>query len=270
MDSQRLKGGVQAVFALFCMILLTIIGQPAFAADADGDGYASIATGGTDCNDTPGVGASIYPNHGEELCDGVDEDCDGTADEGIPDNRSWYQDSDGDSHGNSGVTITSCTQLNGYVLNSDDCNDARGDVYPGQLELTGGLEDLNCDGSLPDADNDGDTWTNAQGDCNDNPLNNGTNVHPQAIETCNDVDDDCNGNTDDFLIPSWCLDADLDGKGDFNLCVDICARPSDHVGNGDDCNDAMILVKAGAAEICDGQDNNCDGAIDEGLMGCSP
>lgn len=48
--------------------------------DSDGDGYCSTSTGGTDCNDG---NSSIYPS-APESCDGLDNDCDGTVDEGCP------------------------------------------------------------------------------------------------------------------------------------------------------------------------------------------
>ncbi|WP_116107459.1 PKD domain-containing protein [Lewinella sp. IMCC34191] len=59
-------------------------------------------------------------------------------------------------------------------------------------------------------------------------------------------------------------DADGDGFGDSAVAVDDCSAPGGYVSNASDCNDANPNVHPGAAEICDGTDNNCDGAVDEG------
>ncbi len=61
--------------------------------------------------------------------------------------QTWYQDLDGDGHGNSGVTTQSCTQPPGYVALSDDCDDSRATVYTGAPELCDGL-DNDCDGTV--------------------------------------------------------------------------------------------------------------------------
>jgi len=58
-------------------------------------------------------------------------------------------------------------------------------------------------------------------------------------------------------------DADGDGHGDANNAVEYCSWPPGYVINNTDCNDADSIVYPGAAEICDGKDNNCDGQIDE-------
>ncbi len=67
--------------------------------------------------------------------------------------RTWYQDSDGDGHGNPAVSIASCTQPAGYVLAGDDCDDTKPAVHPGATEVCDGL-DNDCDGTV---DNGGGT-----------------------------------------------------------------------------------------------------------------
>lgn len=90
--------------------------------DADADGHA--AEGGTcgpaDCNDQNPV---IHPSAGE-LCDGVDNNCDGRSDEGLT--AVYYRDADGDGLGDQGQAITVCASSPpaGYATNAEDCDDS--------------------------------------------------------------------------------------------------------------------------------------------------
>jgi hypothetical protein len=58
-------------------------------------------------------------------------------------------------------------------------------------------------------------------------------------------------------------DVDRDGRGNAMLSVLACERPADHVASPDDCNDRDPATYVGAPEICDGKDNDCDGAVDK-------
>jgi len=166
--------------------------------DADGDGVPDIACGGSDCDDGD---ADIYPG-ATEVCDeaGVDEDCDpATVGE---------RDADGD-----GFAPTECCNGERCGL---DCDDDATAVQPGQVEVCNDIDD-DCDGMIdegvraeawPDADRDG--WGDVDGtpdnvcvvpsgaatrggDCNDaNPFQS-----PGAIDSCNGVDDDCDGLLDE-------------------------------------------------------------------------
>jgi cysteine-rich repeat protein len=129
----------------------------------------------------------------EEICNGVDDDCDELTDEGI----AWFRDLDGDDYGNlaSGTPIYGeCERPPGYADNGDDCDDSRETVHPGAHESCDGL-DTDCDGTIPaeETDADGDGAPLCAPDCNDwNPL-----IYPTAPEVCNGVDDDCDGTTDE-------------------------------------------------------------------------
>jgi hypothetical protein len=105
-------------------------------------------------------------------------------------------------------------------------------------ELIGNLYFGTCE-ALPDLDNDGDGFTEAQGDCNDNDAT----IYPGAEEICDDgIDQDCNGSD------LSCDDVDNDGDG--------------YTEAQGDCNDNDGTINPGADEICDdGIDNNCDGII---------
>ncbi len=89
-------------------------------------------------------------------------------------------------------------------------------------------------------DNDGDGFTESQGDCNDGDAS----VNPTATEYYNGRDDDCNGIVDDGTVG---YDDDGDGQSELD----------------GDCNDANTATYTGAPEACDNADNDCDGIIDE-------
>ncbi len=201
---------------------------------------------------------------------------------------SWYRDQDGDSYGNPLASVTACAQPAGYVSNNGDCNDGNPAIHPGAAEVCDGV-DNDCDGQVDEglppvtyyADNDGDSYGNPlasvtacarpagyvsnNGDCNDgNPA-----IHPGAAEVCDGVDNDCDGQVDEGLPPvTYYADNDGDSYGNPLASVTACARPAGYVSNNGDCNDGNPAIYPGAAETCDGVDNNCDGQVDEGCSTC--
>jgi hypothetical protein len=97
-------------------------------------------------------------------------------------------------------------------------------------------------------------------DCNDGS----SAIRPGASESCDGVDNNCNGSVDEGVKPTWYRDADGDGAGNWNVPAQACSQPSGYVGNGDDCEDANGSNSPYNGEWCgDYQDNNCDGMIDE-------
>lgn len=287
----------------------TILGGTVYYADADGDGYGNTNSSqyicgadhtgyvldNSDCDDN---NAGIHPGAIDICNNGIDEDCNGTADDQP---ITYYADTDGDGYGDAANSIQNCDASNpGYVTNHTDCDDANAAVHPGAEEIDGNGIDDNCDGLIDTRklflDNDGDSYGGqavsrtdffAPGyyydfndglyhnyvldstDCNDNNYN----VHPGAPELCDGLDNDCNGIVDDNVSPTYAyIDRDGDGYPDFNVYQQVnCSGgsytlPPNYIlntGNGADCDDNNAAINPGVAEnLTNGIDDNCDGLID--------
>lgn len=199
-------------------------------ADRDGDGFKKS----DDCDDND---ANINPN-ATEVCDGVDNDCDGEVDEDLA--TTYFADADGDGYGDSDNTTSACSLPSGYVTNDKDCDDTNADVNPDASEDYTNEVDDDCDGTVDDEDGDSYTITSG-GDCDDQDAT----VNPGATEDPeNGVDDNCDGNIDE-----------------------AAQEPTDNDGDGflsdEDCDDNDAQIHPDAEEVCDFVDNNCDGNIDE-------
>ena len=262
--------------------------------DADGDAYlACTVTGATvlnteylgsgDCNDSD---TTIFPG-AAEVCDEVDNNCDGVADEAeAVDAPSWYTDADGDGYGDDATAVVDCVQPTETVSDNTDCNDDDIGIHPEATELVGNGVDDNCDGEedcYKDSDNDGhaeeggailssmDPACTGSGVANDDAPRDDCDdsvntIHPGADEYCNNIDDDCDGTTDEndaVDTTDWYMDADNDGFGTGTLAQPSCEPVSGRADNDADCDDGDATISPSAAEICDGIDNNCDGDTDE-------
>lgn len=208
-----------------------------FFADRDGDGFGNpdlsvrqcVAPKGyiTDDGDCDDADATSNPD-GTEVCDGADNDCDGSVDEDATDLQTWYADGDGDGYGDASTSVEECTQPSDYTADSSDCDDSRAVVYPGAPEFCDGL-DNDCDRDTDedpvdgttlyaDADEDGhgddksaiascedlSGYVTEGGDCDDTDEE----IYPGADEWCDGVDSDCDGDSSDAGLASF---ADRDG-----------------------------------------------------------
>ena len=223
--------------------------------DADEDGYTP-ADG--DCDDDD---AAVNPD-ADELCDGVDNDCNGAIDDDATDISTWYADADGDGYGAEEYPVEACEQPSGYVAETGDCHDLSEDWYPGAPEEDcDDPNDYNCDGSVGETDADGDGYT-ACTECDDSDAD----INPGEDEVCDDLDNDCSGEADDDPVDGETYfpddDADSFGSDEEGAALVACEQPSDHVTNDFDCDDSNSFIHPDAAEVCDYVDNNCDGFID--------
>ena len=266
------------------------------ASCEDVDGYAPNSD---DCDDSS---ADISPL-GIEICDLIDQNCDGIIDDGVQ--VEWYYDADGDGEGADpalSASMWACAdaQPDGFVDNYNDCNDIDAGVYAGADEVCDGI-DNNCDGLADEvdpsllgnvhwyADLDSDGFPNealytvscnpvpgfiqfgavllpTEIDCNDG----NSQINPSADEQCDGIDNDCDDGIDDadpdsIVTTVWTIDADSDGYGDASstaMTVNSCEPVVGYVDNADDCDDSNSAVNPAATELCDGLDNDCNGNAD--------
>ncbi len=199
--------------------------------DADGDTFGACA----ECDDG---NEAINPS-AAEVCDGVDNDCDGSID-GVfaVDVTAWYADVDGDGFGDpDGAVVFGCSAPTGTVGNDLDCDDAVATTNPDGQEV--------CDAANADEDCDG---------------------------TSDDLDTTATGQT------LWYPDVDLDLYGDETAPgVLACDAPAGTSADATDCDDSDKLYNPGAVEsdCTDKNDYNCDGstgfadADNDGFAACA-
>ncbi|HHO50074.1 MAG TPA: hypothetical protein ENK18_04190 [Deltaproteobacteria bacterium] len=200
--------------------------------DADGDGFGrgspeevcalgdGMVDNATDCNDDD---ASVFPG-AEELCDGVDNDCDGRIDQGLPTLGIWYPDLDGDGFGAQYPAQEACADPGaGWVDQPGDCDDNNADVNPDAIEI--------CNGSLDD--------------------------------DCDGLEDELDPSLSPASLTTFYRDADLDGYGNSSNVIAACDLLGGYAAVGGDCDDTRRGINPSATEICNGRDDDCDSRIDD-------
>lgn len=189
--------------------------------DGDEDGFGGASVAATACERPEGMigvagdcndgAATIHPG-AEEVCDDVDQDCDGIADDGL--DIVWYLDRDEDTYGDPASSLATCEQPPGYVSNALDCDDRDDEARPGAAETCDPGDD-DCDGEADeglssvfylDADGDGygtdsspaqgcvapEGYATEGGDCDDSDPS----FHPYAVDAPDGLDQDCDGQAD--------------------------------------------------------------------------
>jgi hypothetical protein len=218
---------------------------------------------------TNGTSACVGPSPVAETCNNIDDNCDGTVDEGNPGGGGAC------TTGQPGVCAAGTRQCQAGMLNCVR------NVGP-SMEICDGL-DNDCDGVVDnglivDADGDGVRACGTCGapaapncDCNDMSAM----VRPGATETCNNVDDNCNGQVDEgvtrvcYTGPAGSFTGTCPGtscmpRGACRGVTQVCTA-----GAFPTCNMATPGQTFPTAEVCDNVDNNCNGQVDEGLSGAA-
>ncbi len=230
------------------------LGTACDGGDADDcpDGrVACTIAGGVECVDGPEVGV--------ETCDGVDNDCNGTTDDGC--------DNDGDDWCDGAMVCVDGPNIvrAACPLGCGDCNDGDGNVRPGRVEACNDRDD-DCDGATDEGcDDDNDGWCDAGlacttapsicatgcGDCADDVAA----IHPSATERCNGIDDDCDGTDDEgFAIGATCYAG-----------LNACRTQGETVCTVDGAIVCDAVPAAPVAELCNGIDDDCNGVVDNGF-----
>ncbi len=199
----------------------------------------------------------------DEVCDEVDNDCDGDIDE--DGSTEWYADADEDGFGDSDDSQESCGQPTGYVADDTDCDDTDGAINPDASEECDEA-DNDCDGLTDDEDDSLDTSTGSAfymdadgdgyGDADSSTLTcDQLSSYVSDSTDCDDTDADVNPGATEI----WYDGVDGDCAGDNDYDADGDGYDSDAY-SGDDCDDTESAVSPDASEICDdGIDNDCDG-----------
>ena len=174
-----------------------------------------------------------------ETCNGLDDNCNGQADEAGADKCTvYYVDGDNDGYGETGNPLCLCAPTGKFTAQiAGDCDDDWAGINPGASEDCFTAYDDNCNGTANDEaavgcstyyyDGDNDGFGTAalskcycmkegsykvfsSGDCDDS----NEAVYPGASEGCDGLDNNCSGETDEGFP-----DSDVDGTKD---CVDNC------------------------------------------------
>jgi hypothetical protein len=275
--------------------------------DADDDGAGDPATAARvcsladdqvtnsdDCDDSDPDISPFTP----EACDGIDQDCDGTPDDGLV-GGTWYADTDGDGYGDPLVELKACMQPPDSTQDKTDCDDTHRDAHPGANEVCDEYDD-NCDGLIDDndpsvdlatgtsfyLDNDGDGYgddanprvachnpnpevmTDVGGDCDDASGSR----NPGIVEVCDTVDNDCDDLIDDddptldlTTTDSFYEDLDEDGVGS-SVVVQACfAGPGVSSITGDCDDNEPLLTQPGNWVY----DNDLDGVGAGAVVGAA-
>ena len=234
--------------------------------DEDGDGYG-FTKWGTTATCTPGPQDVLldgdcepyeplaYPG-APEICDWLDNDCNGLTDGLDPAviYDTWYGDTDGDGYGDPGVTLATCYEDEGYAPVADDCNDADATIHPSGIEYCDSI-DNDCSGLADDGvvyvdwygDGDGDGFGDAADVANDcaapkGYVMDGTDcdddvdtVYPGAPDACsNKTDDDCDGQIDNCEFALATADLTVVGAADYDMLgASLAAGDLDADGTSD-------------------------------------
>ncbi len=139
--------------------------------DADGDGFDETE----DCDDED---PNVNPD-ATEVCNDIDDDCDGGIDEDLA--TEYFEDVDGDTYGDPLSSQLSCIPLSGLVEDSQDCDDTDSAINPGASEVCDGV-DNDCDGGIEVSVDIEHTYIGADGLLRRVPLEGARGGAPAGVE----------------------------------------------------------------------------------------
>ena len=202
---------------------------------------------------------------------------------------------DGEDTGGDTTDPNADLDEDGFSPADGDCDDDDASVNPDATESCNGKDD-DCDGASDENDaegvqtyyfdGDGDGFGDSDntavscepyenfvaegGDCDDTR----DYVNPAAEETCNNIDDNCDGTPDEGVpadADTFTADADGDGFGAIGGdTTQACAAPEGYAADATDCDDTNAAIYPGAPDgFEDGVDDDCDGQVDEDAA-CNP
>ena len=249
-----------------------------FYGDADADGYGDAAAATMSCLVAPGTVANADDCDDEalavnpaatEVCNGVDDDCEGTADGAdAVDATVWYLDADLDGAGDSTAVETACDAPDGYVATGGDCDDTDAEHVPGATWYADDDADGFGDASAAVTQCDPPRgYVSDATDCNDGS----DDAYPGATESCDSIDNDCDASTDEVGATgctTYYYDYDADGYGSSSVSGQCSCSTSGYytAGVATDCYDSNASANPAASSYSyynrgDGSyDFNCDGA----------
>ncbi len=259
-------GSLRCVLVVLCMALVSACGDsqtrdPDSGLDGGGDAAMNDAmTDAAQCPSDCDDGIECTADHcddatgrcthepGVEVCDELDNDCDGTADEDLP-TTAWYIDRDEDRRGDLlADPVLSCGPIEGHSIYNDDCNDDNRTIRPTVTELCNQVDD-DCDSMVDenvsvfhfvDADRDGrgtgapiavcagtPGFVQFNDDCDDDNAQ----VHPGLHDICDQVDNDCDATIDESQLCGGVCEHALAAVCDANASCEevngaaVCACP---------------------------------------------
>jgi hypothetical protein len=192
----------------------------------------------------------------EEVCDGVDNDCDQQVDESpLADPLPGLGELCGTA-----PQLGKC-QLGTYTAFSSGSFICSGEVGP-STEVCNGIDD-DCDGQIDDGVTPADVCSavrkNVCGGTTQCINGTATCVFTPGQEVCNGIDDDCDGQTDEGTLPQI-----------GQPCGNVQQIGRCKLGTYTACTSGALVctgVVSPTNETCNGQDDDCDGQIDEGITG---
>ncbi|MEC7520368.1 MAG: putative metal-binding motif-containing protein [Myxococcota bacterium] len=218
--------------------------------------------------DASGCVAGSAPCAASEICE---EDAEMCREDVCSDGPSMDGDADGDGDPRPSCGGTDC----------DDADPRRYGTAQEVCDAEGVDEDCDAttihDETARDGDRDGDGFIdvacfnlrdsggeNRGTDCDDGRAT----INTSGVEACDGRDNDCDTRIDEGVLETFYRDVDGDNYGDPSMTMMECTAPTGWVLQGSDCDDRNGAVHPGAADECNGVDDDCSGTVDDPPTGC--